>query len=184
MSKIASDVKIQLQAISACQRGIAMVEFAYVMPIIVLIYMGSITAFDAIRADRQVGFTADSIADLISRETTINDEFRDNLFQAATTLMGRFASAGTLGVTMTAIGNDDGDLTVLWSEANANAPVLADDDLETLTQLPTIPENESIILIRVATQYAPLLIDKASPPIDFSETVIARPRFVPQIVYE
>jgi len=96
-----------------CGHGIAAVEFALITPFVFTLYLGSIAAFDAIRAERQVNLAADTLADLISRERDeIDDGFRNNLFNTAAALLGRFTTAGTLGVAMTSIINDDGIIRV------------------------------------------------------------------------
>jgi len=166
-----------------CRRGIAAVEFALIVPFIATLYLGSIAAFDAIRAERQVNLAADTLADLISRERDeANDGFRDDMFSTAAALLGRFTNAGTLGIVMTSVINDDGNITVAWSESNGGALNLEDRDLIELS-LPTIPEDESVILVTVSTRYAPILVDTIFNMINYSDTVIARPRFLAQIPY-
>lgn len=167
---------------ACCERGIAIVEFALFLPIIILIFMGAIASFDGIRASRQVLTTADTVGDLISRRSEMDDAARDAMFEIAKALLGSFTTDETVGVTMTSIFNDDGELKVHWSEAKGNATPLIDEDIPELT-LPTIPEGESVVVVSVVTQYIALLINQAFDRIEFSDTVFIRPRFVPRIAY-
>jgi len=165
-----------------CANGIAMVEFALFVPIMIAILFGSITAFDAYRAGQRVTLTADTIADLISRRVAMDDQARDLLFTTATALLGRFSDANAISLTMTNIVNDDGEIEVLWSEAKGKGEEIDEDDLIKIA-LPTIPDGESIILVSVTTQYSPLLISSIFDRSEFSNSIILRPRFTAYIEY-
>lgn len=168
---------------ACCDRGVAMVEFALFLPFLLLLFMGAMASFDGIRAGRQVRATADIVADLISRRTDMDDSTRDRMFEAAETLLGRFTSDGAVSMSMASIVNDDGDLSVLWSEANANASPLIDEDISSLP-LPTIPDGESVVIFSLATQYVPFLAERVFDQFTFDNTVFIRPRFIPVISYE
>lgn len=167
----------------ACsERGIAAIEFALILPVIVVIFLGTIASFDGIRASRQVLTAADTVGDLISRRAEMDDSARDDMFEVAEAMLGDFTSENALSMTMSSVFNDDGELKVLWSEPKGGATPLIDEEISTLT-LPTIPEGDSVVIVRVVTQYTPMLINKAFDRIEFSDTVFVRPRFVPQIPY-
>lgn len=164
------------------ERGIAAVEFALILPVIVFIFLGTIASFDGIRASRQVLTAADTVGDLISRRAEMDDSARDDMFEVAEAMLGDFTSESALSMTMSSVFNDNGELKVLWSEQKGGATPLVDEAIPTLT-LPTIPEGDSVVIVRVLTQYTPMLINKAFNRIEFSDTVFVRPRFVPQIPY-
>ena len=182
MTKSTKNFKGWIRQLLPCTSGIAMVEFALFVPIMMMIFFGSIAAFDAYRASQRVTLTADTIADLISRRVAMDDQARDLLFTTATALLGRFSNASVVSLTMTNIINDDGDIEILWSEAKGNGTAIIEDDLLDL-DLPTIPDGESVVLVNVATEYAPLLISSVFDRSEFSNSRILRPRFSAHIDY-
>jgi len=168
--------------LASCDRGIAIVEFALFLPILMLLFMGAIASFDGIRASRQVIATTDTVADLISRRTNMDDSARDAMFEVTEALLGRFTTEDTMSVSISSIFNDGDELKVLWSEANANTSPIDDEDISGLL-LPTIPDGESVVIVSVSTEYAPILVNKAFDRVEFDNTVFVRPRFVPIIPY-
>ena len=54
------------------QRGMAAVEFALVLPFLLLLFLGSVELTRGIQVDRQVALTADTVTNLVAQYTTIS----------------------------------------------------------------------------------------------------------------
>ena len=106
--------------------GAAVVEFALIMPLLLMLYFGSIEASSLLTVDRRVTIIAGTIGDLVAQwnpdageipQTTIDD-----YFAAAAVIMTPYdASALQLVVSFVEVDPDTGATTILWSEAGTGA---------------------------------------------------------------
>lgn len=160
-------------------RGVAAIEFALAGPVLILAMTGTVTAFDLYRADRAISHTTNTVVDLVSRQAFLDDTQRDRIFLATRTLIGRFGDDASFVVSATSVVNDDGILSVDWSEASDTSSIIEDQDLAAL-DLPTIPDGESVIFVRVSNTYSPVF----DTSFQFSREAARRPRFVPRIAYD
>jgi Flp pilus assembly protein TadG len=97
-------------------RGSAAVEFALILPIMLLVYIGTMEASALISMDRRVQSVTGALGDLVARtRDEIDDDTMRDYFQAASGIMTPFSAAGLEQVvTQVSIG-DDGNVTVDWS---------------------------------------------------------------------
>ncbi|MEN7537131.1 TadE/TadG family type IV pilus assembly protein [Aurantiacibacter flavus] len=56
-----------LMRLLSCTRGVALIEFAYILPLMMLLYFGGMTVSELIAVDRKVTTAARALADLASR---------------------------------------------------------------------------------------------------------------------
>ncbi|WP_137679296.1 TadE/TadG family type IV pilus assembly protein [Aurantiacibacter suaedae] len=56
-----------LRRLLSCTRGVALVEFAYALPLMLLLYFGAMTVSELIAVNRKVTVATRSLADLVSR---------------------------------------------------------------------------------------------------------------------
>lgn len=162
------------------QGGMAAVEFGFILPVLLAILVGSVSIFDLFKADRSTSNAANTIVDLTARQPVMNDATRDTLFAAGRGLLGKYGNDASYSVTIASIIQVPADgLRVAWSESNANGSDITDATIASLN-LPLIPDNESVIFVRVESNYAPAF----GTGIDFSRETVRRPRFVAAIAYE
>lgn len=99
------------------RRGVAMVEFALVLPVMLLLYLGGVQLQDAMACKRKVTITARAAADLIAQNTTgstTRAEIQANMI-AATQIMQPYATTVTQ-IRVTQISTDGNRRTTIkWS---------------------------------------------------------------------
>ncbi|KAF0173677.1 MAG: pilus assembly protein [Hyphomonadaceae bacterium] len=72
----------------ACdRRGLAALEFALIAPMMIVLLFGSVELTELLATDRRAANTAASVADVISRDTVIEDAEINDLWTAANALM-------------------------------------------------------------------------------------------------
>lgn len=99
------------------RRGVAMVEFALTLPMLMLLYLGSVQLTSAMSCYRKLGATGRFVADLISQDTATTPGEINYVLQAAQVIMAPYASK-QLTVRVTSIKTDQTNLgTVQWSSA-------------------------------------------------------------------
>lgn len=125
-------------------RGVAAVEFALILPLMLLLYIGSVEASLLYTTDRGVATIASTVADLVARsKTTVAKSNIDDYFLAASNVLqpGETATLTQI-VTLIAI-DEDGAATVEWSvsspegfarDAGDEFPLAADSEISQMAQ--------------------------------------------------
>lgn len=169
------------------QDGTAAIEFAIIVPVLIALFLGGVSAFDGNRAAAMLTRASTVLVDLATRQTVIDDTRRDVLFTTAAAIAGPYARNDDFLIVMSSITNpaddDDPDLLVLdWSEASRTGKALQADDLADLS-LPPIPDGDSMIVVTVSATHEPIVGWSVVRPWSMTRTSIRRPRFSSSIPY-
>ncbi len=155
------------------QRGVAAVEMALVMPIMVILLLGSLETVNLLRADSKVQAIAFTTADLMTLEPTLSTATVNDIFTAASLMIQPFTSTGLkIGVASVVFDPDDGTPSVDWTEALNGGSVPDPVTLATGMGAP----GESVVIVRVEYTYPALFAEAVFPPITLDEMVTVRPR--------
>lgn len=133
------------------QRGVAAVEFALILPVMVLLYVGVVDMTYAVTANRKVAQVTSAVADLTAQAGMIDDAGVQAMFAASTDIMRPLPGAG-LAVAITSIDFDAQNpprARVGWSDARGRAPRTAPPTLPAGIALP----NTSIIFVEVSYNF-------------------------------
>ncbi len=99
-------------------RGVAAVEFALILPLLVLLYFGTVESASLYAVDRRVSTVASTMADLVSREQKcITTAKFDSYFAAATAIMQPFPTTNLKQVVSFMQISSGGTVTIRWSKA-------------------------------------------------------------------
>jgi Flp pilus assembly protein TadG len=153
------------------ESGLAAVEFALILPVMVLLWFGGVELTQGLSVDRHLNNLASSIGDLVSRTKIVTHANMDQIFDIAPGAMYPYCddeaecNAAGLAMRVTAVAiDDDGNATVDWSypqgmsEAEDEDIVFAkvnDDDIvlpATLRQ-----ENTQVIVAQAKYSYHPAI---------------------------
>lgn len=125
-------------------RGVAAVEFALLIPVLLLIYFGLAEFCQAYMAQKRAQHTASQVADMVARAPTITEDEIEQIMDVGSLIMQPFPEA-PLSIRLTNITRgDDGVARVVWSVGTGE---LADP----LSGAQTVPagligNNETIIM--------------------------------------
>ncbi len=87
------------------RKGVAAVEFAMLLPFILLVYFGTVETTQAVMASRKATIAARTIADLVAQQangTSLTDAQANEVLSSASSIMSPFAST-KLAVTVSSI---------------------------------------------------------------------------------
>lgn len=165
------------------ERGVAAVEFALVLPLMLALYLGSVEVSRLYTADQKVAILASSMADLVARERdTIGLSTLNDYFAAAATVMQPFNTTD-LGqvVSMVSI-DEDGAATVLWSRASGAGTARETDSpfpLDGTTQISLLAQNADGLLVaaEIDYPYQPLVNYIISDTVNLRHVEYFLPRF-------
>ncbi len=105
--------------------AVSAVEFALILPVMLVLYIGGIQVSEALSINRKVGHVTSTLADLVTQSKSLTNSDMENIFDASSSVMAPYA-AGPLEISVAEIHIDNnGNATVQWSDArNTNAPAV------------------------------------------------------------
>lgn len=133
--------------------GISAVEFALIAPVLVMFYFACVEISTMLIVDRKVTNVASSVADLVTRQPTIDATEITNVFNSGViTMAPQDATPTRIRVTSVIFDTDGVTPIVDWSQATANwTAYTAGDPITVPTGM--IPPDGSVILSEVEYDY-------------------------------
>jgi Flp pilus assembly protein TadG len=185
MSKIwLSARRSVLDLIGDC-RGIAATEFAVIVPIMLVMFFGTVEFSSGVAVDRKVTLVARTLSDLTSQSTTVADTDMTNFFTASAAILTPYTPAPTQG-TISELYVNPATLkaTVQWSKSatvnSAGVPTLTTG--RAVSSTVTIPAALAIagtylIYSEVSYLYTPAVgYVMAKAGVTLSDVAYTRPR--------
>lgn len=162
------------------RQGLAALEFAILLPVMVFVLLAAVDLIDALGTYRRAENVAASLADVVSRDTSVSNSEVTGLWSAVGLLM--FPDTDTVmseRVTSVMV-NSGSSATVVWSEGHNGATQRSVGSTVTLpAQMMTA--GTSVIMAETTYHYTSPLNFLFPSTVDFSHTVIRRSRLVDPI---
>jgi Flp pilus assembly protein TadG len=151
----------------ADRKGIAAVEFAFIVPIMMVMFIGAVEFSQAITVDRRVTQVAGSVADLVARkETSISNSEITDILRIGGFIMAPY-SQSPLQVVVRNVTSSSKDATstkqswqCTFSGAGTN-PTPSCACMNDTYALPAglVTTNDSVVVAEVTYTYTPILFD-------------------------
>jgi Flp pilus assembly protein TadG len=156
-------------------RGSSAVEFAVILPMMLVLFFGTVELSNGVAADRKVTLTARTLSDLTSQATQVSDTDISNAFTASTAIMAPYPS-GPIKAIISEIAIDaTGKATISWSKAsNTTAHAVG----STVTTLPPALAVPSTYLIwgEATYTYTPVVGYVMKTALTLGDQFYTRPR--------
>lgn len=108
-----------LRKLIECRRGVAAVEAALILPVLITMFLGMVELSSYLEATRKAMSATQTMADLVSQETTLDTNDMADIRAAADLIMDPLTPTGAKGtIIITSIGfreSDDAPV-VLWAD--------------------------------------------------------------------
>ena len=178
------------------KRGVAAVEFAFIVPLMLVLLFGMIDTSSAVAVDRKVTIAARTISDLVSQATQVKDADLENYFALGAVVMTPYTvTSTTLKQKITAVNIDATQKAkVAWSKVASVTSGVANvaDDTDTPTDMVVtsrIPPNllvanTQFIWSEVTYNFTPITgYVMGTAVIPLSEQTFTRPRQSAKVDY-
>ncbi|WP_409363643.1 TadE/TadG family type IV pilus assembly protein [Bradyrhizobium sp. AUGA SZCCT0431] len=173
MTRIWLRMRRSARDLSGDTRGLAAVEFAMVVPLMLVLFFGTVEFSSGVAVDRKVTLVARTLSDLTSQNTSVTSTQLTNIFNASTSIMTPYSAADVNARIVELY--VDANLTVrqIWSATSGSAPP---------SGAVTVPDALKIagtylIYSEVSYKYKPAIgYVMAKGGIDLSDFTYTRPR--------
>jgi Flp pilus assembly protein TadG len=186
ISRLFAAMRLRLKLFALAREGVAAVEFALVLPVMLLLYVGSIELSDLISVDRRVTVMAGTVGDLVARaDGVIYESEVTDYFNAAEEIMTPYKIAGLKQlVTSVRISADGSTATVRWSKQSGGATEKTVGTTITLPEeIRNISKNKYVIVSETSYSYTPLMGIVFQNDVDLYRQNFHLPRFGAEIVW-
>jgi Flp pilus assembly protein TadG len=165
-----------------CVSGNSAVEFALVLPVLMLLMLGSAEMGRFVILHQKVDRVAVTTSDLVARAETINETDLNDIFDAADYVAQPFDLAGLGIVIVSAVTNDDGSgARVAWQRSGGGSGTYTSQigvpgGVATLTTDFEVREGETAIIAEVFYDFEPFLSELIVEPQTLYRRAHHRPR--------
>jgi TadE-like protein. len=150
--------------LAADHRGAAAVEFALILPVMLLLYLGTMEASALISMDRRVQTVTGTIGDLVARANKVlpAEALRD-YFRAAENIIAPYSTASLVQTVSLVYVNDEGEAEIEWSrqytsgDADHVAGHPAGDAYDLPDEITSLAEEAYVVVSETSYSYTPLL---------------------------
>lgn len=174
------------------KRGVAAVEFAFIVPLMLTLLFGMIDVASGVAIDRKVTLTARTLSDLVSQGTKVTATDISNFFKMGSAIMTPYAvTPATMAQKVSAISIDASKkATVVWSYSGSVSgnSVTVTAGYAPSTVVTTIPANllianTQLIWSEVTYTFTPITGYLIKSNMTMSEDTYTRPRQSDTVVY-
>ncbi len=178
-SRILRSLQAGIARLRSNSDGVAALEFAMVVPIMVVLFLGAVEFSEALSVDRRVTAIASATADLVAQNKEVTDSDLNDIVEIAVSLLGTVDSSPMM-LTLASVSIDNnGNATVDWSYDKENgAPYAAGSGYDGLPSGFTQAGNgdSSVIVSDVTYQFFPKIGHFIMGTLPLSEKFYLRPR--------
>lgn len=137
------------------QRGVAAIEFAFVLPVMLTAYFGIVEIGQGVMVDRKVTQLTRTLGDLASQSTVLSTDGITDIFKAAETVMMPYTDSAPRMTISSVIIDAGGTARVCWSE-QSNSTALARGSTVTLPAALKVP-GTSLIMAKASYDFVPAI---------------------------
>jgi Flp pilus assembly protein TadG len=171
---LVESIKRKLGGFAGDSHGLAAVEFALLVPLMLSLWLGAVEISQGVAADRKVTLTARTISDLVSQVSSISNADMTNSLNAASAVMAPF-KVGNLKVTVSSVTIDaNSKATIAWS-CTLNGTARSKGSTVTLPAALAVAST-SLIWSEVQYAYTPTIGYIVSGSLTLKDQIYMRPR--------
>ena len=165
-----------LKRFAGDRRGVSAIEFAFIAPVLIMVYFSIAELSLAMLAQLKVSHAASAVGDLVTQASTVDPGQLTDVYDASSSIIQPFPSTTMAVCVMSVTANAAGVPSIDWHNAqNMTCP--------TTPTLPTglLGASQSIVVSEVKYTYTSPMSYLFKAPIKFDQTFYLRPRQSAQV---
>jgi Flp pilus assembly protein TadG len=164
--------------------GISAIEFAFILPIMLTLFLGGTEVTQAITVKRKVTMVTRSVGDLVAQAQSMDAVKMQNIFEAAAAVIAPYSNAPMKIVVSSVTIDGNGNAAIDWSRADGDgASPHPQGTPVTLPEGLAVP-NTSLIWAETEYDYVPPIGYTITGTIELKDQVYLRPRRGNEIEWE
>src|SRR3990170_1975199 len=164
----------------ADRSGIAATEFAVIVPVMLVMFFGTVEFSSGVAVNRKVTLMARTLSDLTSQSTSVNDTDLTGFFAASKGVMTPYPSSPTQSTISELYVDSSKVVKVMWSKGHA--PRAAGSTITIPTEL-QVPDTY-LIFSEVSYRYVPTVGQvMGSTGVNLADVAYTRPRQSTCVIY-
>lgn len=164
------------------ERGVSAVEFALILPLMLIIYFGTIDISQMISAKRKLSHSASALGDLITQYSVITSPEMESMLDAASAIMAPYSDTN-LKIVVAGIWIDDkGNATVSWSVARNATPLTKGASVTVPAKVKT--KSTGLVMAELDYDYTPQIGYVVTGTFDLNDRFFLRPRIGDEVEYK
>ena len=159
------------------RHGVSAVEFALLLPVLILIYVGIVESGNAITIYRRTSAVASTAADLTAQVKSVSTADLQDIVAASTSILAPHSTTPLKIVLSSVVADQNNNGKVAWSYASKGSPRATGSAYAVPAGL--TEANSSVIVAEITYAFTPLLnLSSVFSPgsFDMKRTFYARPR--------
>ena len=163
------------------RRGVSAIEFAFIAPLLILIYFSLAELCQAMLAERKVAHAAASVGDLVAQVSTVSASDLNDVYAAAGSVMTPYSTT-PLKIRITSVSADStGKTTVAWSQGSGMSGLATGSTVTLPANL--LPASQTLIMSEVQYAYDSPFNYWFKGVMTFDQTYYLRPRVSQSVAY-
>jgi Flp pilus assembly protein TadG len=167
--------------LAADRRGVAAVEFALVVPVVIVAYLAGFEVMEAATVNRKLTDTTVQIANITSQYTTMSSIDVGNVLGASAQIMTPYPTTSLSIVLSEVTTNAAGAGSITWSQAYQGTALAAGTPVTMPSGFQT--PNSNYILVQTTYAYQPVIGGAFVKPISMTNQIFMLPRSSASIPY-
>jgi Flp pilus assembly protein TadG len=117
LSKLWRNAQCQVLRLAKDRSGVAAIEFAFIVPLMLVTFFATVELSAGIAVDRKVTLVARTLSDLVSQATSVTDNDLKNVFSASYGILSPYPTNTATATISEIYVNNAGVAKVQWSKA-------------------------------------------------------------------
>lgn len=170
-------IRTLVSAFVKARSGLAAMEFAFIAPVMILLFLGIVEGSNALSVSRRVSLAVNTLADLASQESQLTAAQLDDLFTGVEQIIAQEDIPATIRIVSLIVDPDTDAVVVHWSRDNTGAaPYAPGSPYADLPDASLLDVNSSLIVAELEYSYVPPITKSLIPQVDFEKLATRWPR--------